>query len=239
MIYTVDTHGMDFTLNSDGSYKAGKDAGTVSIYVKSEEHPDMKQSTIVTVKKCRMANINLGNDITREWDNNKEEMTLHLNAAISAEEGGIYDYITDKEVEWMTSNSQLCKVEPLSSSSDHGIGREMAKVNITQPGLHMVYASAKNTLLNPGAYDNCIIKVKGIKAKDIGTGINVDKYNDFNLGEHLVGYDENYDISYESKNSNIATVSSDGIVKAVSSGNTTIIARCGKYSIEITVGSFY
>lgn len=189
MIYTVDTHGLDFTLNSDGSYKAGKQSGVVNIYVKSEEHPDMMQSTIVTVKKCRMANINLGSDITKKWDNTKKEVTLHLNAAISAEEGGIYEYITDKEVEWMTSNSQLCKVEPLSSSADHGIGREMARVNITQPGLYTVYASAKNTGLNPGAYDSCNIRVEGIKKDNVSLGVR--DGDELDLKKYLIAFDSN------------------------------------------------
>lgn len=194
MTYSVDTQGKDFTLNEDGSYKAGKDTGTFEINVESTDHPGMKKPENVTVKPCRMTKIEIASvdeDKTKTWiwnnaTHDKDGITRSIDAAIHAEEGGIYDYITDKDVEWMTSNSQLCTIVEGSvvTSAYHTIGRSTAKVNIKQPGIHMVFVSAKNTGLNSGAYDSCKIRVEGIKqTKEIllgcGDNINLRDYFKF------------------------------------------------------------
>ena len=174
MTYSVDTQGKDFTLNEDGSYKAGKDTGTFEINVESTDHPGMKKTVNVTVKPCRMTKIEIAGvdeNKTKTWiwnnaTDDKDGITRSVDAAIHPEGKAIYDYITDKDVEWMTSNSQLCTIvgEP-KTVADHNIGRNTAKVNIKQPGIHMVFVSAKNTGLNPAAYDSCKIRVEGIKAR--------------------------------------------------------------------------
>ena len=240
MIYTVDTHGLDFTLNSNGSYKAGKDSGVVNIYVKSEEHPDMMQSTIVTVKKCKVDVVDMPNQIVLVYDSGnsgssgrglyKKNITAKLitNAADAKPE-----FITDKTLTWLKQNGTGTKIDMDTNSTD---GETVTKtITALEPGRTAVFATSAD-----GPVGMTHVLVRGIKAKDnIGTSFNVSKNKNFDLGTHLIGFDDDNkdEITYESRDINIATVTNDGIVKSVGSGSTTITAKCGQYSIDFTVYS--
>ena len=239
MTYTVDTHGMDFTLNEDGSYKAGKDTGAVNIYAKSTDHPNMMKSTIVTVKKCNVDVIDMPQKIVLVYkDENSGSSGRGLNETnitaklITNQLGAKPEYITDKTLIWQKQVNTGTKIDMDTNSTDDVTVTKTIKA--IEPGVTAVFATS-----NDGPIGMTHVFIRGIKANDIKTSINVSKDRNFNLGEHLIGFDDDNktDISYESGNSNIATVTSDGIVKAVQNGTTSITAKCGTYPITFTVYS--
>ena len=181
-------------LDTNGNYKANGKEGTARIKVELKSNTEHKDDTIVEVKKCRMDEIKLDDDtINKEWDDNtKDSVSCRISAYIYAEKGAKYSYITDKEVEWSPSDQRLCKITPIKHGIMDGeinVGREVASVEIAQPGLYMVFVNAKN---NPGAHDSCKIRVEGIKqTKEIptlGCGDNI------NLRDYFKFMDKNDNI---------------------------------------------
>lgn len=176
-------------IKGDGTYTAGEKDGTVEVTVSVDGFEDYDRNTSIVVKKCRMDEIKMNDDFTRVWDDNKDSMYCRISAKIYAEKGAKYDYITNKEVMWTTSNEKLCKINTDKITKVEGVdvGREVAIAEITQPGLYNISAGARDTY-NAGAADNCVITVLGVKAKEKNYNINYQEK--FDLEKAVIAFNK-------------------------------------------------
>lgn len=154
-------------IDGSGYYTAKEKEGTAKIRVELNSNPELNVEKTIEVKKCRMDEIKLDDDIIKkEWDNTKDSVSCRISAYIYAEKEAKYSYITNKEVEWSTSDDKLCKINVTKNAITDGeevnVGREVASVEIARPGIYNVTAKASDTY-NAGALDMCVIKVEGIK----------------------------------------------------------------------------
>lgn len=154
-------------IDPSGNYTAKGKEGTARIRVELNSNTEHNVEKTIEVKKCRMDEIKLDDDIIKkEWDNTKDSVSCRISAYIYAEKEAKYSYITNKEVEWSTSDDKLCKINVTKNAITDGeevnVGREVASVEIARPGIYNVTAKASDTY-NAGALDMCVIKVEGIK----------------------------------------------------------------------------
>ena len=130
---------------------------------------------------------------------------------------------TYSEISWESSNESVLKI------SESGL------ITAVSPGSSLVTA----TIDNLSAWCTVIVKYPFIEAEQIV--LNID-YAEINVGENIqleasVLPEETTDktITWSSSNENVATVSNNGLVTAISLGTVLIKATCGKASSICTI----
>ena len=164
---------------------------------------------------------------------NKNELSLNVGESFTLQAAVKPDNATNKDVLWASSDSNVASVD------------ENGKVIAHKEGVATITVSSKEG----NKQDECLVQVTNKIQDNILVNKIVLSENDFQMlkgttktitAEVLPSNATNKNISWSSSNSNVAKISSDGIITALSKGETTITAQAQdnsgiKVSIKVTV----
>lgn len=217
IVYSIEDDSIA-TVDKEGNISGLKSGQTKLTIYQDKEKIELEVKVIESSKKVAVTGITVNNN----------KLTLQTKETKTIKANVLPQNATNKLVKWTSSNDSIAAVD--NNGNITGVGKGQAIITVTtaegefqQEITVTVNSSTSTSTKDNKDNDNKNIPIKSIsfgkKTTSILTGDTEDLAVTINPSNAT-----NKSITYKSSNTNIATVSASGVVKAKSAGRTTITA---------------